>query len=82
MAPTAADGGDPPGHEEWFDLAPTNDRAAGEDYMTLAIGRDFSDVSPLRGVIHGGDHHVLQVGVTVEPLHREPHPVAGTEQPG
>jgi transglutaminase-like putative cysteine protease len=52
----------------WFDLDPTNDRAAGEDYVTLAIGRDFSDVSPLRGVIHGGDHHVLQVGVTVEPV--------------
>ena len=52
----------------WFDLDPTNDRPAGEDYVTLAIGRDFSDVSPLRGVIHGGDHHVLQVGVTVEPV--------------
>lgn len=52
---------------EWFDLDPTNNRAAGEDYVTLAIGRDFSDVSPLRGVIHGGDRHVLQVGVTVEP---------------
>ncbi|MBD9391812.1 transglutaminase family protein [Acidovorax sp. ACV01] len=53
---------------EWFDLDPTNDRAAGEDYVTLAVGRDYSDVSPLRGVIHGGDHHVLQVGVTVEPV--------------
>ncbi|KRB42184.1 MULTISPECIES: transglutaminase family protein [unclassified Acidovorax] len=81
-SPPPADGGDRPGHEEWFDLDPTNDRPAGEDYVTLAIGRDFSDVSPLRGVIHGGDHHVLQVGVTVEPLHREPHPVAGSEQPG
>ena len=53
---------------EWFDLDPTNDRAAGEDYVTLAIGRDYSDVSPVRGVIHGGDHHVLQVAVTVEPV--------------
>jgi transglutaminase-like putative cysteine protease len=52
----------------WWDLDPTNDRAAGEDYVTLAIGRDYADVSPLRGVIHGGDHHVLQVGVTVEPI--------------
>ena len=58
---------------EWFDLDPTNDRAAGEDYVTLAIGRDYSDVSPVRGVIHGGDHHVLQVAVTVEPA---PTPVA------
>jgi transglutaminase-like putative cysteine protease len=52
----------------WCDLDPTNDRAPGEDYVTLAIGRDYSDVSPVRGVIHGGDHHVLQVGVTVEPV--------------
>jgi len=55
----------------WLDLDPTNDRAGcpspGEDYVTLAIGRDFSDVSPMRGVIHGGARHVLTVGVTVEP---------------
>ena len=56
----------------WLDLDPTNDRAGcpspGEDYVTLAIGRDFSDVSPMRGVIHGGASHVLSVGVTVEPV--------------
>jgi len=55
------------GRGEWFDLDPTNDRAAGEDYVTLALGRDYSDVSPLRGVIQGGDHHVPHVAVTVEP---------------
>ncbi len=56
----------------WVDLDPTNDRAGcpspGEDYVTLAIGRDFSDVSPMRGVIHGGASHRLTVGVTVEPV--------------
>lgn len=56
----------------WIDLDPTNDRAGwltpGEDYVTLAMGRDFSDVSPMRGVIHGGANHVLTVGVTVEPM--------------
>jgi transglutaminase-like putative cysteine protease len=61
----------PPG-QRWVDLDPTNDRAGwlspGEDYVTLAIGRDFSDVSPLRGVIHGGASHTLKVGVTVEPV--------------
>jgi transglutaminase-like putative cysteine protease len=51
----------------WVDLDPTNDRAAGEDYVTLAIGRDFSDVSPMRGVIHGGANHSLRVAVTVTP---------------
>jgi transglutaminase-like putative cysteine protease len=63
---------DLPEGERWVDLDPTNDRAGwpspGEDYVTLAIGRDFSDVSPIRGVIHGGASHTLQVGVTVEPV--------------
>ena len=36
--------------------------------MTLAIGRDYSDVSPMRGVLHGGARHTLRVGVTVRPL--------------
>jgi transglutaminase-like putative cysteine protease len=51
----------------WVDLDPTNDRLAGEDYVTLAIGRDYSDVSPVRGVIHGGKGHSLRVAVTVTP---------------
>ncbi|RYF15564.1 MAG: transglutaminase family protein [Comamonadaceae bacterium] len=51
----------------WVDMDPTNDRAPGEDYVTLAIGRDYSDVSPVRGVIHGGSHHTLRVAVTVAP---------------
>jgi transglutaminase-like putative cysteine protease len=55
------------GAGEWLDLDPTNDRTAGEDYVTLAIGRDYSDVSPMRGVIHGGAHHTLRVAVTVSP---------------
>nr|WP_319566192.1 transglutaminase family protein [uncultured Rhodoferax sp.] len=63
---------DLPEGQRWVDLDPTNDRAGwhspGEDYVTLAIGRDFSDVSPLRGVIHGGASHTLHVGVTVEPM--------------
>ena len=40
--------------------------------MTLAMGRDYSDVSPIRGVIHGGANHTLDVGVSVVPLDREP----------
>jgi transglutaminase-like putative cysteine protease len=60
-----------PGEEgaagSWVELDPTNDRDAGEDYVTLAVGRDFSDVSPMRGVIHGGANHSLRVAVTVTP---------------
>jgi transglutaminase-like putative cysteine protease len=58
-------------HGQWFDLDPTNDRwglnSPGIDYVTLAIGRDYADVSPVRGVIHGGASHTLEVAVTVQP---------------
>ncbi|MHA7237390.1 transglutaminase-like domain-containing protein, partial [Burkholderia pseudomallei] len=53
----------------WLPLDPTNDRAPGDDYVMLSIGRDYADVTPLRGVIRGGGaDQVLTVGVTVEPL--------------
>ncbi len=64
-----------PEGERWCDLDPTNNRCGwhspGEDYVTLAIGRDFSDVSPMRGVIHGGASHTLTVAVTVAPVLQE-----------
>jgi transglutaminase-like putative cysteine protease len=56
----------------WLDFDPTNNRAPGEDYITLATGRDFLDVSPMRGVIRGGADHVLDVAVTVTPLEELP----------
>ena len=57
-----------PGGGGWLDLDPTNGRASGADYVTLATGRDYSDVSPLRGMIHGGARHKLHVAVTVTPV--------------
>lgn len=63
-------GEDGPG--AWTELDPTNDRAPGEDYVRLAVGRDFADVSPMRGVLHGGANHSLRVAVTVAPLEDEP----------
>ena len=64
------DAGDMPSSSsgQWFDFDPTNNRAPGEDYVTLATGRDFLDVSPLRGVIRGGAQHTLDVAVTVTPI--------------
>lgn len=63
---------------QWYDFDPTNNRCGvgtpGEDYITLATGRDFGDVSPLRGVIHGGGAHTLHVGVTVAPPEDWPQP--------
>jgi transglutaminase-like putative cysteine protease len=52
----------------WLDLDPTNDKPVDADYITLAWGRDYDDVSPVRGVILGGWGHTLDVQVDVEPL--------------
>jgi transglutaminase-like putative cysteine protease len=49
----------------WFDFDPTNGAAIGEGHLTLAWGRDYADVAPLKGVIYGGGTHQLDVGVTV-----------------
>jgi transglutaminase-like putative cysteine protease len=38
------------------------------DHITVALGRDFSDVSPVRGIITGGGKHSVIVGVDVEPV--------------
>jgi len=51
----------------WIDFDPTNDLIPGEQHVTLAYGRDFSDVTPVRGVILGGGQHTIQVAVDVEP---------------
>lgn len=51
----------------WLDLDPTNDVVPGVSHVILAHGRDYGDVTPLRGVIRGGGHE-LSVQVTVAPL--------------
>ena len=52
----------------WLDLDPTNDLVPGSHHVRLAVGRDFGDVTPLRGVIRGGGRHTLHVGVTTRRL--------------
>jgi transglutaminase-like putative cysteine protease len=51
----------------WVDLDPTNDLVAGEEHVVLGWGRDFADVSPLRGIILGGGEHRLDVSVDLTP---------------
>ena len=51
----------------WLPLDPTNDVVPGEQHVTVAWGRDFSDVTPVRGVIMGGGRHDLWVSVDVSP---------------
>jgi transglutaminase-like putative cysteine protease len=75
---------DLPEGARWVDFDPTNNRwgwhAPGEDYVTVATGRDFGDVSPLRGVIHGGASHTLTVGVTVAPVGEIAAPTPSSRQ--
>ena len=54
--------------DSWIDFDPTNNMLVGEQHITLAWGRDFSDVTPMRGVILGGGEQELEVRVTVAPL--------------
>jgi len=51
----------------WLDLDPTNAVLPDTGHVTLAIGRDYGDVVPLRGVIRGGGEHTLKVAVSVVP---------------
>ncbi|WP_404384913.1 transglutaminase N-terminal domain-containing protein [Caenispirillum salinarum] len=52
----------------WIDVDPTNDKLPTREHVTVAWGRDFSDVSPLKGVMMGGGAHTVSVGVTVAPV--------------
>jgi transglutaminase-like putative cysteine protease len=51
----------------WLDVDPTNNMAPSQSHVTLSWGRDYGDVSPVRGVILGGRDHKVEVGVDMEP---------------
>jgi transglutaminase-like putative cysteine protease len=51
----------------WLDVDPTNNVAPSQSHVTLSWGRDYGDVSPVRGVILGGRDHKVEVGVDMEP---------------
>jgi len=53
------------GDAGWVELDPTNDQIPQESHVLLAWGRDYDDVSPLKGVILGGGRHVIKVSVDV-----------------
>ena len=52
----------------WIGLDPTNGIYAGDDHIVLAVGRDYTDVSPLDGVIFAYGDHTIEVRVDVIPL--------------
>ncbi|HEX3695480.1 MAG TPA: transglutaminase family protein [Polyangia bacterium] len=54
-------------HSGWIDVDPTNNVIPSDHHITVAWGRDFSDVTPMRGVILGGGAHDVRVAVDVVP---------------
>jgi transglutaminase-like putative cysteine protease len=58
--------------QDWLDLDPTNDCVPATHHVRVAHGRDFGDVTPLRGVIRGGGKHTLLVRVTTRLLKELP----------
>lgn len=56
----------------WIDFDPTNNQLPSEQHITVAWGRDFSDVSPLRGVALGGGKHKVMVSVDVARITADP----------
>jgi transglutaminase-like putative cysteine protease len=51
----------------WVDFDPTNGVVVSNGHLTVAWGRDYADVCPLRGVILGGGKHIVEVAVKVTP---------------
>ena len=49
----------------WVDFDPTNNQLPQGQHITVAVGRDFQDVTPVRGVFYGGGAHTLEVSVDV-----------------
>jgi len=56
------------GDAGWVDVDPTNNQVPSDRHVLLAWGRDFGDVSPLKGVILGGGEHKVKVAVDVTPI--------------
>jgi transglutaminase-like putative cysteine protease len=52
----------------WVDIDPTNGIVVKDEHVLLGWGRDFSDVSPVRGVILGGGDHSVSVSVDLDPV--------------
>ncbi|MGR9115104.1 MAG: transglutaminase family protein [Gammaproteobacteria bacterium] len=52
----------------WLDFDPTNNQMPLDQHVTLAWGRDYTDVTPLKGIAYGGGKHTLSVSVDVQRL--------------
>jgi transglutaminase-like putative cysteine protease len=55
-------------HVGWIDFDPSNNMIPDDRHIVVAHGRDFGDITPVRGVIVGGGRPTLRVAVDVAPL--------------
>ena len=63
----------------WVHFDPTNDKAVGDEHIVLALGRDYADTPPVKGVCFGGGLHHLRVAVTVNDLSAAPDENDGSQ---
>ncbi|MDQ8204755.1 transglutaminase family protein [Pelagicoccus sp. SDUM812003] len=54
--------------EGWIDVDPTNRLVCGDQHIRVSVGRDYFDVSMLKGAVTGGGEQKLSVEVTVRPV--------------
>jgi transglutaminase-like putative cysteine protease len=59
----------------WLGLDPTHNRATGSLYARVAVGRDYADAAPMRGVHQGGAQETLEVRVRMRELERQQVPM-------
>ncbi|HEX4553891.1 MAG TPA: transglutaminase family protein [Xanthobacteraceae bacterium] len=52
----------------WYGLDPTNAVLAGDDHVVVAIGRDYSDVAPIGGVVFASGKQRIDEAVSVTPV--------------
>jgi transglutaminase-like putative cysteine protease len=52
----------------WVQIDPTNNQSCDDQYVLVAVGRDYSDVTMLKGAVTGGGEHTVEVGVTMLPI--------------
>ena len=52
----------------WIDFDPTNGLIPRDGHISIAYGRDYDDVSPISGILLGGNDHTVHVGVDVVPV--------------
>lgn len=65
----------------WIDADPTNNCYASLRHLSIGWGRDYADISPVRGVLIGGTRQVLRVSVDVTALPPTESPEARTDGP-